>query len=297
MLVQDLYDRKLIHPPKFIPNSTHYLVIMGSEAYGCSSNSSDKDFYGFAIPPKEDVFPHLRGEIPGFGNQINRFEQWQEHHVEDKDRGCEYDFSVYSIIKFFQLCMDNNPNMVDSLFVPQRCVVHCTQIGNLVRENRKIFLHKGCWHKFKGYAYSNLHKCDIKNPQPGSKRAKNIEEFGMDTKYLYHVVRLLLEVEQILVEQDLDLERNREILKAIRRGEWTVEAIKDFFSSKEKILEEVYHTSSLPYSSDENKIKQLLLDCLEEYYGSLKDALVIPNQITNLVNDLESLIEKYRGDI
>ena len=54
---------------------------MGSMAYGVSSDSSDMDVYGFCVPEKETVFPHLRGEIPGFGTPQPRFEQWQEHHM------------------------------------------------------------------------------------------------------------------------------------------------------------------------------------------------------------------------
>ena len=49
---------------------------------------------------------------------------------------------------------------------------------------------------------------------------------GYDTKFAYHVVRLIGEVEQILVEQDVDLQRDRELLKAIRRGEWTEERLR-----------------------------------------------------------------------
>jgi hypothetical protein len=48
---------------------TQYLVHMGSDAYGVSSNSSDIDAYGFCIPPKSYIFPHLSGEIEGFGKQ------------------------------------------------------------------------------------------------------------------------------------------------------------------------------------------------------------------------------------
>lgn len=295
MLLNDLYNKKLITPPKFLLDSLQYMVIMGSESYGVSSASSDKDIYGFCIPPKIDIFPHLKGEIPGFGTQSNKFEQWQQHGITDPSSRQEYDFSIYNIVKYFDLCMSGNPNMVDSMFVSQRCVIHSTKIGNLVRENRKLFLHKGCWHKFKGYSYSQLHKIDLKNPEAGSKRAKNIEEFGYDTKFAYHVVRLLLEVEQILAEHDLDLERNREILKAIRRGEWTIEQIKEFFSLKEKNLEELYHTSTLPYKPDEQAIKQLLINCLEEHFGSLSDAVVIPNQTQNLVNDIELILDRYRG--
>lgn len=54
--------------------NVHYETIMGSVAYGVSSDTSDMDVYGFAIPPKDDVFPHLRGEILCFGKQHKRFE-------------------------------------------------------------------------------------------------------------------------------------------------------------------------------------------------------------------------------
>ncbi len=33
--------------------------------------------------------------------------------------------------------------MIDSLFTPWRCVMHPTQVGEVMRENRKLFLHKG----------------------------------------------------------------------------------------------------------------------------------------------------------
>jgi predicted nucleotidyltransferase len=162
MLLNTLYEKKLISPPKFLPSNTHYLVMMGSQAYGCSTEDSDRDIFGWCIPHKEDIFPHLKGEIPGFGRQVNRFDVWQQHHIKDKESGNEYDFQVYSIVKFFSLCMENNPNMVDILFVPERCVLHCTKIAAMVRNEKKIFLHKGAFHKFKGYAYSQLHKMGTK---------------------------------------------------------------------------------------------------------------------------------------
>ena len=54
----------------------------------------------------------------------------------------------------------------------------------------------------------------------------------MDVKFLYHVVRLLNEAEQILMEGDLDLERNREQLKSIRKGEWTFDQIVKYFDKQ-----------------------------------------------------------------
>jgi uncharacterized protein len=294
-VVVALTDKKLATPPKWLASSVAYETIMGSEAYGVSSGASDRDVYGFCLPPKDDVFPHLRGEILGFGRQIQRFEQFQQHHITDAEArggaGLEYDLTIFSIIKYFQLAMDNNPNIIDSLFTPQRCVLHCTQIGNLVRENRKIFLHKGAWHKFKGYAYAQIHKMETKTPISGSKRADNIAEFGFDVKFAYHVIRLIDEVEQVLTLGDLDIERDRERLKAVRRGDWTMEQVKLFFTQKEKELESAYSESKLPHTPDEAAIKTLLLQCLEAHYGSLKDAVTVVGREAEILRQIKALCD------
>jgi predicted nucleotidyltransferase len=112
MLLNKLKEKNLINAPNWLPDNTHYLVQMGSVAYGVSNDNSDMDIYGFCIPKKEVVFPHLAGEILGFGKQKQRFEQWQEHHIEDKESRKQYDFSVYNIVKYFHLLMTGTPNMV-----------------------------------------------------------------------------------------------------------------------------------------------------------------------------------------
>lgn len=295
-VVARLAERKLAGPPKFLPNAICYETMMGSVAYGVASDTSDVDIYGFAIPPKEMIFPHLAGEIAGFGTPIKRFEQYQEHHIHDPDAlggsGRTYDLQIFSLVKFFQLTMENNPNVIDSLFTPAPCVLYSTKIGNIVRERRRDFLHKGAWAKFKGYAYQQVHKMEIKNPAEGSRRRELIEQFGFDVKFAYHVVRLLDEVEQILVEGDIDLQRNREQLKAIRRGDWTADQVREYFARKEKALETAYTQSRLPHGPDEAKIKRLLLDCLEEHFGSLREAVTVPGEERALLRQIKELCEK-----
>lgn len=294
MILQKLKAADVIHPPKWLPDNCQYLTIMGSVAYGVSADTSDMDLYGFAVPPKDLAFPHLAGEIPGFGRQHQRFEQWQEHHVKAPDSAQTYDFAVYSIVKYFDLCMSNNPNMIDSLFTARRCVLHSTPIAEMVRERRREFLHKGAWHKFKGYAYAQMGKIRSKSNKTNERRALDIEKFGYDTKFAYHIVRLLSEVEQIMVEHDLDLERNREQLKSIRRGEWTLEQIESYFTSKEISLEQTYANSTLPHSPDEDRIRELLLNCLEQHYGSLSKVIARDTSSAQLVRDVEILLDRYR---
>lgn len=283
-------------PPKFLETGVQYEVIMGSIAYGVAEDHSDMDVYGFAIPPRDWVFPHLRGEIAGFDKPGPQFDQIQQHHMIDRSalggKGREYDLVIYSIIKYFRLLMDNNPNIIDSLFVPRNCVLFSTAIGEMVREQRKLFLHKGCWARFKGYAYAQVNKMRTKVPE-GS-RKKIVDDFGYDVKFAYHVVRLLNEVEQILVEEDLDVARNQEQLKSIRRGEWSQQAVEDYFANKEKQLEQVYLESKLPIKANTAAIKTLLMQCLEQHYGSLQKCLVKEDEAVLALREIDAILQRSR---
>jgi hypothetical protein len=163
----------------------------------------------------------------------------------------------------------------------------------MVRDNRKLFLHKGSYHKFRGYAYAQLHKIGTKADSSNPKRQESIEKYGYDVKFAYHVVRLALEGEQILMEHDLDIERNREVLKSIRRGEWTEEKLRKWFDEKEKHLEELYTKSDLRNTPDETAIKELLLNCLEYHYGSLDDAVKREVPVEKLLSELKDILERY----
>lgn len=291
-IIERLHSKGLIKPPTFVVGGTQYLTVMGSVAYAVSGESSDMDVYGWCIPPKDTIFPHLAGHIHGFGRQIQNFEQFQQHHILDKEAGKEYDLNIYNIVKFFSLVMENNPNMIDSLFTDQTCVLKSTKLSDHVRDNRRIFLHRGCWHRFKGYAYQQMHKMKIKEPDTTSVRYPMIQKYGYDVKFAYHVVRLLNEVEQILVEGDLDLRRNNDQLKAIRRGEWTMTQIEQYFADKEKGLEQVYLDSKLPKFPDEGKIKKLLLEVLEEHFGSLEGAVQTEDHYKQIIRDIQRLVSK-----
>ena len=278
-------------PPSFLDGGMQLEVLTGSQSYDVSNNDSDIDVVGVVIPPKKVVFPHLAGKIQGFGSQEQKFDQFTQQHIKDPDgKQREYDIVVYSIVKYFNLCMAGNPNMIDSLFVRRRDVLYTTGIGELIRENRHLFLSKACWPKFKGYAFSQIKKARDKNPE--GKRVAIVEKYGYDVKFAYHVVRLLDEVEQIMQFGDLDLTRSKEVLKAIRRGDWPLQKIIDYFDMKESYLESVYQKSNLPYKADESAIKGLLLKCLEEHYGSLDKSVVADDTYITALQDIANIVNR-----
>lgn len=123
-----------------------------------------------------------------------------------------------------------------------------------------------------------------------------VEEFGFDVKFAYHLVRLLFEVEQILTTGDLNLRRNSEELKSIRRGEWTEQQVRDFFAEKEKALERIYEESTvIPWGPREDEIKQLLLDCLMEHWGSLEGCVVTDMTPVLALREIAEVIDRNRA--
>lgn len=302
-----LEKRGLIRPPSWLGVNTAYESVMGSVAHGVSDDLSDYDITGFAIPPKHVVFPHTEGEIMDFGTQKKRFKVYQQHHVTHPDESYwnrdktekvnrVYDLNIYSIIWYFHLCLDNNPNMLDSLFSPRDCVLTSTPIAELVRENRRNFLHRGSWHRYKGYAYSQLHKMKGKNVEEGSKRAAIRERYGYDVKFAAHTVRLLYGAEMILTEGDIDMRRHKEHIKAIRRGEVEQDEIIRWVAEKEAALERVYEECKLPDRKEslEPQIKELLLNCLEMHYGSLSNVVARTGASDAAMSTIAAIVDQWR---
>jgi predicted nucleotidyltransferase len=289
--IQKLKKEGLIDSTADFITDTHYEVIMGSFAYGVSNVESDVDLYGICVPPVNIVFPHTTGYVAGFGPTPPSFEQYQKHHINHDTK--EYDVQIFSIIKFFDLAADNNPNIIDSLFVPDRCIVHIDKIGKIIRESRTKFLHKGAFHRYKGYSYAQMKK--IRTMSPKESRKELVEKYGFDVKFAYHVVRLALQAEMILVEHDLDLEKNREQLKAIRRGEWTLDYLEEWFKNKEKQLDELYLNSSLRHKPDYDELKRILLICLEEKYGDM--STFYKNVDTSVQEKYNKIVKVINGEI
>lgn len=305
-LLNHLEAKRLISPPSWLASNLQYLTIMGSEAYGCATDLSDKDLYGFVIPPKDCVFPHTAGIIfvpqkeGGVWKPMHflpnpAWAQWQQHGVVDKDAGKKYDFSILNIVRYFDLLVENNPNIIDSIFTSTECVMHQTRVASMVREQRRIFLHKGIWHRFKQYAMSQLHKMTSKEPDPKGNRAALREQFGFDVKFAYNVVRLLNECEQVLTTGEIDLRQINEHLKAIRRGDVSEADIRRWATEKEHVLEGLFATTRLPDEPPMGQVKALLFACLEEHYGTLEGVLIEPDAAIMALRQIEDVLRKNRG--
>lgn len=112
--------------------------ITGSHLYGTALPESDEDVRGVFIPTEEFYL--------GF---LEKVEQVESH---------EPDVTYWEISKFFKLCLDNNPNILELLFIPEHKYLTYTPTWGRILDNRSAFLSTKAKHTFSGYAVSQLHR-------------------------------------------------------------------------------------------------------------------------------------------
>lgn len=126
----------------------------GSHLYGTNTPTSDVDFGGIFIAPSRFYLGLKTVEEVDFS-------------VIDKDENGKntmdaVDRKFYDFRKFIKLAADNNPNIVEFLFAPVSSMVFINDTGKDLLSKSDLFIHKGLYHKFIGYAKSQLHKMKVK---------------------------------------------------------------------------------------------------------------------------------------
>lgn len=142
-----------------------YLITVGSQAYGTSTPESDEDIGGVCIQPKE----YFIGD-----KHFEQSNKWED------ENGNKVDKTIYGFNKAIDLMVDNNPNMLDYLFVPERCIKFIRPEWKRILEIRDSFISKKCKHSFTGYHHGQMerletHKAYLRNPVPKPSRA----DFGL----------------------------------------------------------------------------------------------------------------------
>lgn len=113
-------------------------AIVGSKLYGTDTAESDVDYRGVCVPPMDVLL-----------DPFMNFDQ--------KDSGFkEEDRAIYALGKFFKLCANANPNIIELLYVPEKNIIFKTSEWDKIILNKGLFLSKKIKYTFTGYAFSQL---------------------------------------------------------------------------------------------------------------------------------------------
>lgn len=158
---------------KDIKNDVIFFVTVGSHAYGTNLPESDEDTGGVALIRNKEYYIGTK-----------RFEQVDSFIDEN---GNKIDRTIYDYRKVVSLCLDNNPNMLDYLFLPERCIKMIKPAWQIMIDNRDKFISTKCRYTFSGYAYSQLqriklHRNYLLNP-PKNKPTREL--FGLKPESIF----------------------------------------------------------------------------------------------------------------
>ena len=264
---KEFIEANLINPPEWLGGSLIMEAVVGSRAYGVSSDASgsDLDLVAVCVPPMGLVYPFAAGELPGFDKPYPRFEQFTQQRIPMHD--CTADLSVYSIVRFVKLAVSGNPNVLGFLFSNPDLTDSISPVWDKLYAGRHEFLHRGCIAAFTELSDRECERFNttkhIGNPQ----RRALASIHGYDTKGACNALRWLLELEQILTERNLEKARSGRLLTEIRSGKWSLADVNRAVADARSINNEWMKTTSLPEQPDMAAIKKLLIECLEMHYN------------------------------
>jgi len=186
----------------------------------------------------------------------------------------DLDFVAYNLRHYVDLVAQGNPTMQLPLFVPQEHVLFANQWGRSLRENRHLFLSRSNGFKYAGYLRSQregllgLRSGGTRNQG----RADIREQYGFDTKFAGHMVRLGVQGVELLKTGSITLpipEPDLTWIRDLRVGKYTKQ---EALGRAEALEAEIFDlmksgAGPLPEKPDYQKIDAWVIDTLKKYWG------------------------------
>lgn len=231
---------------------------VGSGLHGVTTGADDRDEMGICIEPPEAVIG------------LEKFEQYIYRTQSDGARSGpgDLDLCVYSLRKWTRLAAEGNPSVLLMLWIPDEELTVKTQLGAELQAVSELFVTKQAGRKFLGYLNSQREGLEGTHHRH-TNRPELIEQYGFDTKYAYHALRLGMQGIQLLTEGEVHLpmlQAHRDALLGVRRGETPLPEVKRWLETLAVSLEYHASISSLPDGPDWARINGWLVDMYQRHW-------------------------------
>lgn len=209
-----------------------YRVMVGSRAFGLSTESSDEDRRGVFLPPAE-----WHWSLTKPPEQVEFFSEG----VEEVD---------WEIEKFVRLALQANPNILETLWSP--AILHIDEIGEELRSIRRCFLSRHLYRTYSGYVLSQFRL--MKKGFAADRRYK--------PKHAMHLIRLLHSGIHAMRDGEIrvDVAEHRDELLAIRRDEVPFEDVESRALELDRVFQDAFTKTTLPEKPDTDRANRFLID-------------------------------------
>lgn len=184
--------------------------VVGSTAHGTGlEGQEDRDEMGVFIEPPENVC----------GLTTIDHYLWRTQPEGTRSTPGDLDLVMYSLRKFCRLAVKGNPSVLMLLWLQDYLVK--TTLGQRLIDLRDNFISWEAGSRYLGYL-SSQKKGLLGERSPKVSRPELIAQFGYDTKYAMHALRLGLQGIELLTHHHLSIpisEPARTLLTTIRKGE------------------------------------------------------------------------------
>jgi len=124
--------------------------VLGSTLYGLNTPESDIDYGGVFFPTVKDILTNPTLKEMDLSSKVSK--KGTRNTKDDED------FKIYTLQQFVHLIANNNPNIVEQLFIPEDKKIITSRVMEELRENTDKIISQRCLNTFTGYAYAQRKK-------------------------------------------------------------------------------------------------------------------------------------------
>lgn len=238
---------------------------VGSGLHGVTTGNDDRDEMGVCIEPPNEVFPVTTNGKAMFEQYIYRT---QPEGV--RSGAGDLDLTVYSLRKWSALAAQGNPTVLLLAFIPEQEIVHNTSVGRDIQAHPELWLSREVALRFGGYLVSQRDQMLGLKSKKHTNRPELVKQYGFDSKFAYHMVRLGLQGVELLTTGRITLpipEPDRTWLQELRRGEHTKDEALDRAADLLDQLNRLAETADLPPGPDHARIARWLTNTYMSWWA------------------------------
>jgi hypothetical protein len=256
--------------PKFAAIAERHTILrtqVGSGVHGTAiAGTDDRDEMGMCVEPRE----YMIG-MSQFEQYIFRSATERTGDPNEPSRAGDLDLVVYSLRKWLRLALQGNPSVLIPLFVPDDEVVTITELGRDLRAQPDLIVSREAGHRFVGYLRSQRTRMLEGKVTGRVSRPELIAEFGFDTKYAGHMVRLGLQGVELLETGRITLpipEPSRSWIRDLRQGKHTQQEAIAAAKFLEARLLQLIDGADLPPRPDYARANRWLIGAYESAWAA-----------------------------